>query len=157
MASVKGTFVFELLRHDKGGRHVPCNILTLYDFFQGEHKHIFTIYVIPPHWYDTASWNSFSSKTKTYVFYIVNIMAVDILAKQGARELITMIKSYIFEPNSFGRRTLRVKGIFLERKVSCLFKLQGSLLITVQWTVRQFWFSLWLLHKRLLSEITHVI
>ena len=24
-------------------------------FFQSEHKHVFTFYVIPPHWYDTGT------------------------------------------------------------------------------------------------------
>ena len=48
-------------------------------------------YVIPPRWYDTGSWNPSSSKTRTYLFYIVNIMAADVLAMQGARASATMI------------------------------------------------------------------
>ena len=50
------------------------------NFFQREHKHIFTFCVISPHWYDTGSWNPSSNKTRTYLFYIVNIMAADVLA-----------------------------------------------------------------------------
>ena len=47
---------------------------------QKEQKHIFTFYVIPPHWYDTGSWNPSSCKTRTrtYLFYIVNITAADV-------------------------------------------------------------------------------
>ena len=49
--------------------------------FGGEHNHIFTHFcVISPHWYDTGSWNPSSNKTRTYLFYIVNIMAADVLA-----------------------------------------------------------------------------
>ena len=40
-------------------------------YTQGRHL----IYVIPPHWYDTVSWNPSSCKTRTYLFYIVNITA----------------------------------------------------------------------------------
>ena len=49
-------------------------------FFRGSIKHIFTFYVIPPHWYDIGTSNPSSSKRRTYVFYIVNIMAADVLA-----------------------------------------------------------------------------
>ena len=43
-------------------------------FFRGSIKHIFTFHVILPHWYDTGGWNPSSNKTRTYPFYIVNIM-----------------------------------------------------------------------------------
>ena len=49
-------------------------------FLQREHKHIFTFCVISPNWYDAGSWNPSSNKTRTYLFYIVNIMAADVLA-----------------------------------------------------------------------------
>ena len=52
---------------------------------------IFTYYVILPHWHDAGSWNPTSSKRKTYLFYIVNIMGADVLATQGARASATMI------------------------------------------------------------------
>ena len=39
-------------------------------FFRGNIKHIFTFYVIPPHWYDTGSWNPSSIRTRTYPFYM---------------------------------------------------------------------------------------
>ena len=71
------------------GRHwklaISCNkstwiILTLYVLkFQREHKHIFPYCVISPHLYDAGSYPS-SNKTRTYLFYIVNIMAADVLA-----------------------------------------------------------------------------
>ena len=44
-------------------------------FFRGNIKHIFTFHVIPLYWYDTGGWNPSSNKTRTYPFYIVNIMA----------------------------------------------------------------------------------
>ena len=49
-------------------------------FFRGNIKHIFTFHVISPHWYDAGSLNPSSNKTRTYLFYIVNIMAADVLA-----------------------------------------------------------------------------
>ena len=60
-------------------------------FFRGNIKHICTFYVIPPHWYDTGGWNPSSNKTRTYLFYIINIMAAGVLATQGARTSAAMI------------------------------------------------------------------
>ena len=51
--------------------------------------------VIPPHSEHTGSWNSSSSKTRTCLFYIINIMAADVLATQGARASATMILSLL--------------------------------------------------------------
>ena len=65
--------------------------LTFTWSFQMEHKHIFTFYIIPLHCYDTGSWNPSSSKTRTNLFCIVNIMGADVLARQGARTSATMI------------------------------------------------------------------
>ena len=50
------------------------HFLTLYmlNFSEGTKTYIY-FYVIPPHWHDTGSWNPSSSKTRTYLFYIVNI------------------------------------------------------------------------------------
>ena len=53
--------------------------------FRGNIKHIFTFHVIPLHWYDTGDWNHSSNKTRTYPFYVVNIIAAGVLATQGAR------------------------------------------------------------------------
>ena len=53
-------------------------------FLRENIKHIFTFHVIPLHWYDTGGWNPSSNKTRTYPFYIVNIMAAGVLATQGA-------------------------------------------------------------------------
>ena len=53
--------------------------------FRGNLKHIFTVHVIPPHWYDTGGWNPSSNKTRTNTFHIVNIMAAGVLAMQGGR------------------------------------------------------------------------
>ena len=77
------------------GRHVPfiivnflstelklMNMLTLYElkFSDGTNIYIyFTFYVIPPHRHDTGYWHPSPSKTRTYLFYIVNIMGADVL------------------------------------------------------------------------------
>ena len=60
-------------------------------FFRGNIKHVFTCHVIPLHWFDTGGWNPSSNKTRTYPFYIVNIMAAAVLATQGARTSAAMI------------------------------------------------------------------
>ena len=45
--------------------------LTIYVLmFQQKHKHVFTISIIPPHWYDTGSWNPFSCMTSTDLIYM---------------------------------------------------------------------------------------
>ena len=71
----------------KGGGLNPLHA----KFFRGNIKHIFTFYVIPPHWYDTGGWNPSSSKKRTHPFHIVNIMAVGVLETQGARTSAAMI------------------------------------------------------------------
>ena len=48
-------------------------------------------YVTPPHWHDPGRWNPCPRKTRTYLFYIVNIMGDDVLVRQGARASATMI------------------------------------------------------------------
>ena len=59
-------------------------------FFRGN-KNILTFYIIAPHWKDTVSWNPSSCKTRTFLFYIVNIMAANYLAMQGDRASASMI------------------------------------------------------------------
>ena len=39
-----------------------------------KHKNISIIYIITPRWYDTGSWNICSCKTRSYLYYIVNVM-----------------------------------------------------------------------------------
>ena len=51
--------------------------------FHQNHKHVFTLSIIPPYWYDTDIWNPFSWKTRTCPLYIINIMSADGLAMQG--------------------------------------------------------------------------
>ena len=68
----------------------PC-INPLRAFFRLEHKHVFTFYVIPPHWHAIEGWNPSSYQTRTYLFYIVNIMVADVLVTLGARASATMI------------------------------------------------------------------
>ena len=79
--------------------------LTLYElYFYREQKHIFTFYAISLHWHDAGSWNPSSSKTSAYLFYIVNIMGVDVLATQGARASATMILAVLNRINSVPAR-----------------------------------------------------
>ena len=69
-------------------------------FFKKDQKHIFAFYVIPPHWHGTGCWNPSSYKTRTYLFYMVNIMGADVLATQGARAAATMILTILIRINS---------------------------------------------------------
>ena len=64
--------------------------LYMLNFSEGS-KHLFTFYVIPPHWHDTGSWNHSWCETRTCLFYITNIMAADDLVTQGARTSAAMI------------------------------------------------------------------
>ena len=68
--------------------------------FSEEQKLIFTSYVISPHWHDTGSRNPSSSKTRTYLFCIVNIMGADVLVTQGARASAAMILTLLNWINS---------------------------------------------------------
>ena len=45
-------------------------------------KHVFTFYVISPHWHDTCSWNPPPSKIRTYLLYEADIL----LASQGRQQ-----------------------------------------------------------------------
>ena len=58
---------------------------------QREQKHIFTFYVIPPHWKDIGSWNPSSWKARTGLFHIANTMAFDDVVTQGAGASADMI------------------------------------------------------------------
>ena len=79
-----------------------ASTLTLYvlNFSEGTKTYKFTFYVIPPHWHDTGSWNPSSSKTRTYLFYIVNIMGAVVLATQGTRVSAIMILTMLNWVNS---------------------------------------------------------
>ena len=48
-------------------------------FFRGNIK-IYLHYVISSHWYNAGNWDPPSNRTRTYLFYIVNIVAADVLA-----------------------------------------------------------------------------
>ena len=69
------------------------NMLTVHIayVFERKHKHVFTFDVIPPHWHDADSLIPYSCKPRTYLIYIVNIMAADDLATPGTRASPTMI------------------------------------------------------------------
>ena len=76
-------------------RVTDCNRTFLHPlrakYFRGYIKYIFPSYIITQYWHDTGNWNPPSSKTKTYLCYIVNIMGADVLATQGARASAPMI------------------------------------------------------------------
>ena len=104
---------FKNRRDYLSGKYLSMLLKTCYcvnplraKFFRGNIKDIFTFYVIPPHWYDTCGWNPSSNKTRTYPFYIVNIMAAGVLATQGARTSTAMI---LTELNRDNPARLRVK------------------------------------------------
>ena len=72
--------------------------------FYRRHKNVSIIYIILPHWHDNRSWNPFSYKTRTCLFYIVNITGDDVLATQGARTSATMILTMLNMNNSVPAR-----------------------------------------------------
>ena len=65
-----------------------------------ETKTYIQFYVIASHWHDTVTWNPPSSKTRTYLFYTVNIMGNDFLVTQGARASVTMTFTMLKRINS---------------------------------------------------------
>ena len=77
--------------------HTSCKLLTLYMLNFSE---VITFYVIPPHWHNTGSWNPSWHKTRTFFFYIVNIIGADVLATQGARASAAVIFTMLNQINS---------------------------------------------------------
>ena len=73
-------------------------------FFIRRHKNVSIIYIIPPSWIDTGSWNPSSCKTRSCLFCIVNIMAADGLATQGARASAAMLLTQLNQDNSVPAR-----------------------------------------------------
>ena len=69
---------------------VLINCATLKPFmcsiFPQKHKYLFTIPII----HDTGCWNYLPCKTRTYLFYIVNIMGPDVLDPWVTRASATM-------------------------------------------------------------------
>ena len=82
----------------------------------------FHFYVIPPHWYDTGSWNPSSWKPRTCLFSVVNIMGVDVIGDARSQDISGPV-SDIGKPGWFGPRTWRVTNI----------------LISNIWSQRQYW------------------
>ena len=68
------------------------------EFFQMKHKNTSTVYTITLHWH--WHWHPSSCKTKTHLFYIVNIVGADVLATQGARASATMLLTMLNRNNS---------------------------------------------------------
>ena len=56
------------LRMDSGFILLMLTLCVL--FFLRERKYVSTFCVIPPHSYDTGSWNPYLGKTRTYLLYI---------------------------------------------------------------------------------------
>ena len=83
--------------------------------FHRKHKNVSIIYIIPPYWHDTNSWNSSSCKTRTYLFYIVNVMDADALVIQGAKASATMILVMLNQINSVPAHSGLIFLIFWNR------------------------------------------
>ena len=85
-------------------------------------KCIYIIFIIPPFWQDTGSLNPSSYKTRTYLFYIINIMGVDVLVTQGARASVTMILTMLNWNNS-STRTLGFNQLTMYAAVCiCIYR-----------------------------------
>ena len=85
-----------------------CLTLYVLFFFIGNNKKVYIIYIIPPHWHDTCSWNPTPCKTRTYFFYKANIMGVDVLVTQGVRSSATMILTMLNRNNSAPSRLCEI-------------------------------------------------
>ena len=72
-------------------------------FFRRNKKNVYLYFISFLHT-DTGSWNPSSSTTRTYLFYIVNIMCADVLATQGARASATMTFTMMDRINSVPAR-----------------------------------------------------
>ena len=59
--------------------------------FIGNVKHISISHIIPPNWHNRSSWNGSLFKTRTYLFYIINIIGADVLATPRTRTSATMV------------------------------------------------------------------
>ena len=71
---------------------VTWKMFPLYDVIMHRiYKDVSAIYIIPPHWHDTGSWDPSSCKTRTYLFYKVNVKDADVLVTQGLEASVTMI------------------------------------------------------------------
>ena len=77
-----------------------CLVSPLRAKFYGKHKNVSKTYIIPQHWHTTSSWSPSSCKTRTCIFYIVNIIVADVQATQGARASATMIMTMLNWNNS---------------------------------------------------------
>ena len=80
-----------MIRKLNGQGAYQVAVLNLFRTPEEKNKHIFSFYVTPSHWHDTGNWNPSSSRTRTYLFYKINIMGADVLATQWARASATMI------------------------------------------------------------------
>ena len=82
--------------------HLP--IQTLY-VLNSPIENASAIYIIPPHWHGTGSWNPSSCKTRIYLFCIVNIIVADALAPCVAKASATMILAILNWNNSVPTRS----------------------------------------------------
>ena len=77
----------------------------------------------------TGSWNPLSCKTRTYLFYIVNIMGADVLATQGARASATMILTNIMTMLNRNNSVLAHYGSSLEPYMLNLLEKMSKLIL----------------------------
>ena len=88
-------------------------------FFIGNITNVARICIIPPQGHGTCGWYPSSCKTRTYLFYIVNIICTDVLATQGARASATMILAML-KPEWFGPFTLRVNTCWFQYNLTVM-------------------------------------
>ena len=60
-------------------------------FIYKKHKNVFIFSIISEHFDGTCSWNLSWRKTGMHLSYVINIMAADDLATQGARASAAMV------------------------------------------------------------------
>ena len=81
-------------RHHGLHKAVKCNTLQYYTI--GSLRAIFFSWAYKCIWYDTGNGNPSSCKTRTRLFYTVNIIGTDVQATQGAWASTTMSFNYIY-------------------------------------------------------------
>ena len=94
-AEKQGSLISQILVYGIGTWRPP-----LYARFIRGNTNIYLCFMSFLHIDMICSWKPSSSMTRTYLFYIVNIMGADVLATQGARALAAMIFTMFNRINS---------------------------------------------------------
>ena len=148
---LKNTYSYRfmiIVRNDKMHPHqTSFSSVAIYRFhawfFLDGTKHIFTFYVISPHWHDKGGWIFSSLKTEAYIFYIIN-MGADVLATLNQTNSVPHVKGQSLHSFSIWTRlqtsTQNSSNILARLKWNCFLSAivsQGS------------WITVAIIHKKI--------